>query len=75
MPDQAEPEVSGKHAEGQQMLQSPPSTAVWSGGGGGAAQRWCPGALSLAGKTSSWLTAWDPRGALQQSQRAQDGSE
>ena len=33
MPDQAEPEVSGKHAEGQQMLQSPPSTAVWSGGG------------------------------------------
>ena len=35
MPDQAEPEVSGKHAEGQQMLQSPPSTAVWSGGGGG----------------------------------------
>ena len=44
-------------------------------GGVGAAQRWCPGALSLAGKTSSWLTAWDPRGALQQSQRAQDGSE
>ena len=72
MPDQAEPEVSGKHAEGQQMLQSPHSTAVWSGG---AAQHWRPGALGLAGKTSSWLTAWDPLGAMQQSQCAQDGSE
>ena len=71
MPDQPEPEVSGKHAESLKELQSPPSTVMWSG----EAQRWHPGALSPPGKTSSWLTARDPRGALQKRYCAQDGSE